>query len=419
VTRTRVAVKRVGERPDAAVAGLFQTFPDITRRMKSSEKIFIKINAVYFHAYLHTSPRLIEAVVKYIRELDPNKDICFMENPMQGMPAQLAFSTIGLDKMAERLRIGCLCLDEEESVEVTIGEGDEAIDIDFPRVLYDNLILDGKNNFYLNMPILKAHCQAKMTAGIKNQLGLLYDHDKLKNHNQGLHQKLVNILAFIKPDFTLVDAVKVLARGPVAPSRFINELLREKDTILGGEDTVAVDAVCAKILGYDPAEVKQVALAAQQGLGVGRLEEIDVVGEMPSCTERVPWELEAHFPSSLSIVVGKGGACYEGCLGHFEQTIELLVNEKGGPEDYADRPLTVVTGKDVEASQLEDLQEPIILLGKCACKDAGAILRERYQRVDVLDTCGQCNNIGAYIAQNLGIDVFDLLAVPGGEDYGV
>ncbi|UCD56183.1 MAG: DUF362 domain-containing protein, partial [Candidatus Hydrogenedentota bacterium] len=219
---------------------------------------------------------------------------------------------------------------------------------------------------------------------------------------------LVDILKFIRPDFTLVDALKVLARGPMPPARFVEELLHEKDVIIGGEDTVAVDAVCAKVLGHEPEAIKHVTLAAQQGLGVAELERIEVDGELPPCEQKVPWELRTHFPESLRIVVGTGGACYEGCLGHAEQVIELLVNEKATPEDFLDMPLTIITGKDFETAQIEDLEEPIILLGECACKELLDTLRNKYLSVDVLNTCGRCDNILAAVARNLGVDVFAL-----------
>ncbi len=408
MSKPKVGVQKVGGAPRAAVSRLLGKFPDICRRLEECEKVFIKINAVYFHPHLHTSLSLIEAVVEYIRNLDSKKPIYLMENCSQGNFTRLCFTTIGLDGIARNLRLYCLYLDEEKSVKVGMGEGETAQTVRFPRILHENLIVGRDKNFYLNMPVLKAHCQTQLTAGIKNQMGLLYDYDKAKNHNHRLHQKLVDILKFIRPDFTLVDALKVLARGPMPPAKYVDELLHEKDVILGGEDTVAVDAVCAKILGHEPEEVKHVALAAQQGLGVAELDEIEVDGEMPACKEKIPWELNRHFPETLRIVVGKGGACYEGCLGHAEQVIQLVVNENGAPEDFVDMPLTIVTGKGFDAGQLEGLEEPIMLLGECACEEVLETLRAKYLSVNVLNTCGRCDNILTLVARNLGVHVFDL-----------
>ncbi len=406
--KPRVSIERVAGSPALAVSRVFENFPEICARLEKCERVFIKVNAVYFHKHLHTSLSLIEAVINHIRHIDSKKRIRVMENCSQGNFTRLCFASIGLDGLARKLGVGCLYLDEQKPVKMILGEGDRAQEIGFPKILYENLIVNRKKNLYINMPVLKAHCQTQMTAGIKNQMGLLYDEDKAKNHNHGLHQKLVDILKLIKPDFTLVDALKVLERGPMPPAKFTEERLHEKDVIVGGEDTVAVDSVCAKILGHEPEVIQHVALAAKQGLGKADLDKIEIDGEIPPCPEPIPWELETHFPDSLRIVVGKGGACYEGCLGHLEQVAELLVNENNSPENFEDLPLTIVTGKGFEPEQLEGLESPIIILGKCANEELLEILRASHLGVESLDTCGHCDNIVATLARNLNINVFDL-----------
>jgi len=49
--------------------------------------------------------------------------------------------------------------------------------------------------------------------------------------------------------------------------------------LIAGKDGVAVDAVCAKIMGFDPLDVKHLRLAKQRGLGVMDMEEITIKGE--------------------------------------------------------------------------------------------------------------------------------------------
>jgi uncharacterized protein (DUF362 family) len=406
--KSLVAVERVGDRPDLAVKEIFGRFPRIEELLRASQKVFIKVNAVYFHPHLHTSLSLIEAVIEYIKRVDSKKRIYLMENCSQGNFTRLCFSAIGLDALAKRLRVFSLYLDEEKSVVVKMGEGKNELEVRFPQILHENLIAQREKNLYLNMPILKAHCQTQMTAGIKNQMGLLYDEDKARHHNHRLHQKLVDILKFIKPDFTVVDALKVAARGPIPAKKYLPELLHEKDVVVAGEDVVAVDAVCARILGHEPSDIKHVSLASAQGLGVADLEQITIEGQLPDCKRKIPWEFVSHLPDNMKIVVGKRGACYEGCLGHLEQVAELLVNERNSPEDFDGLPVTILTGKQFDEDQLNGLTEPIIVLGKCACKELLESIRKRYLQVEPLNTCGRCDNILALLARNLNIDVFAL-----------
>jgi hypothetical protein len=73
--------------------------------------------------------------------------------------------------------------------------------------------------------------------------------------------------------------------------------------------------------------------------------------------------------------------------------LEPAVNKNTTLDTFTDRPLTTVTGRDFEAAQLQVLVAAIILLGKCTCKEAGKILRRKYRRVDLLDTCRRCDDI--------------------------
>jgi len=52
-----------------------------------------------------------------------------------------------------------------------------------------------------------------------------------------------------------------------------------KNYMLASADSVAVDAVSAKMMGFDPMSICCIRIAHERGLGVGRLEEIEIVGE--------------------------------------------------------------------------------------------------------------------------------------------
>ncbi|MFN2283667.1 MAG: DUF362 domain-containing protein, partial [Anaerolineae bacterium] len=53
----------------------------------------------------------------------------------------------------------------------------------------------------------------------------------------------------------------------------------EKNVILASADQVAIDAVAAKMMGFDPLNIKYIRLAHEHGLGVGDLREIELVGD--------------------------------------------------------------------------------------------------------------------------------------------
>jgi hypothetical protein len=53
----------------------------------------------------------------------------------------------------------------------------------------------------------------------------------------------------------------------------------EKNVILASSDQVAVDAVAAKLMGFDPLSIKYIRLAHDRGLGVGDPQDIEILGD--------------------------------------------------------------------------------------------------------------------------------------------
>jgi len=52
-----------------------------------------------------------------------------------------------------------------------------------------------------------------------------------------------------------------------------------KDVMLASADQVAIDAVAARLMGFDPLGIRYLSLAAQRGLGVADTRDIELVGE--------------------------------------------------------------------------------------------------------------------------------------------
>ena len=65
----------------------------------------------------------------------------------------------------------------------------------------------------------------------------------------------------------------------------------EKNVILAGADQVAIDAVSANMMGFDPMSIKFIRLAHEAGLGCGDINNIDIVGADIS---EVNWGFKAN-----------------------------------------------------------------------------------------------------------------------------
>ncbi|RLB85077.1 MAG: hypothetical protein DRH15_03910 [Deltaproteobacteria bacterium] len=126
----------------------------------------------------------------------------------------------------------------------------------------------------ISVPKLKTHDQTEMTCAIKNLKGLLTDKWKRLEHQEGLFESVVDLLSAVKPKLAVVDAIVCQEGvGPVFGKPV------EMDLIVAGKDLVAVDSVCAQIIGYDPTETLITVNAAARGLGVMDPGQIDIIGE--------------------------------------------------------------------------------------------------------------------------------------------
>lgn len=129
----------------------------------------------------------------------------------------------------------------------------------------------------VHLPTVKCHIYTTTTGAMKNAFGGLLNTRRHYTHSW-IHETLVDLLAIQKEIHSGVFAVMdgtVCGNGP-GPRTMIPV---EKDYILASADQVAIDAVSAKMMGFDPLDIKYIRLAHEDGLGVGDVREIEVIGE--------------------------------------------------------------------------------------------------------------------------------------------
>jgi uncharacterized protein (DUF362 family) len=122
----------------------------------------------------------------------------------------------------------------------------------------------------INVPIAKTHGSATLTLGMKNLMGVIQDRNTL--HARGLHQCIADLNSAVKPQLTIVDAIRILtANGPTGGNL---DDVKRLDTIIASADVVAADAYAAGLFNMKPADVKHIKLGAEMGLGTMDLENI-------------------------------------------------------------------------------------------------------------------------------------------------
>lgn len=132
----------------------------------------------------------------------------------------------------------------------------------------------GKN--IVHLPTVKCHIYTTTTGAMKNAFGGLLSQKRHYTHSW-IHRTLVDLLAIQKEIHTGLFAIMdgtTAGNGP-GPRTMIPVV---KDYLLASADQVAIDAVAAKMMGFDPLSLEYISVAHDDGLGVGDPRDIEVVG---------------------------------------------------------------------------------------------------------------------------------------------
>lgn len=115
----------------------------------------------------------------------------------------------------------------------------------------------------INVPIAKHHGLARLTMSIKNWMGVMGG--RRSSIHQKLDQALADLMLVIKPDLTVLDAVRILTNnGPQGGSL---KDVRKTDTVIAGTDQVGVDSYGATLFGLNGRDLGYVSAAEDMGLG--------------------------------------------------------------------------------------------------------------------------------------------------------
>ncbi len=129
----------------------------------------------------------------------------------------------------------------------------------------------------IHLPTMKTHVFTTMTGAMKNAFGGLLDRKRHWTHSV-IHETLVDLLMIQKEVhgglFAVMDG-SVVGDGP-GPRCMV---VKPGGYILASNDMVAIDAVSARMMGFNPMDLKFIRLAHEKGLGVGEMKDIEIVGD--------------------------------------------------------------------------------------------------------------------------------------------
>ncbi len=248
----------------------------LEKMIKPGMRVFVKIN------HLSSSPpekavvtnpgfarQLLKILKEHRAEITVGDDIYSEKSD--------GFIVSGYRQMCEEMDVRLVNLKEIGFKEVDCrGEVLEKVYIS-PLVLESDLVI--------NLPKLKTHSFTIFTGAVKNMFGaiphgLRLNYHRLYSQLEVFSQMLVDIFSCAPPQLTIMDAVIAMeGEGPSAGHP------RKVGLILASRDSVALDAVASKIIGFNPLDIFTTYYAHQRGLGTGKIKEIEILGEKINTVE--------------------------------------------------------------------------------------------------------------------------------------
>src|ERR1035437_2445773 len=242
--------------------------------VSKNDKTIIKINLSWslFYPACSTSPWQLEGVLKTLRN-DGYKDIVGVENQtVVTHPWKGAY----LNKWLPILKKYAAEFQPLTNVKwVSYNPKSEMLAMHeiFEEIIVPETFI-GSN--VIHLPTVKTHGHTTTTGSMKNAFGGLIPKRRHHAHKK-IHQVLVDLLSIQKEIhkgiFAVMDgAICGNGAGPRTMVPYIGNI------ILASDDQVAIDTVAAKIMGFDPLKIDYIRIAHDMGLGIGDIDQIEILG---------------------------------------------------------------------------------------------------------------------------------------------
>ncbi len=274
----------------------------------------LKINISWqtWYPACSTTPWQLEGVIRTLKKLGYN-DLTGIHNDTVVVDTSLGEANNKHRFVTDKYGIPCLYLYEEqfEWAEYRPKKPFLVLDKVYPEGVFIPRALCGKN--IVHLPTVKTHVFTTITGAMKNAFGGLLHRNRHWTHSV-IHETLVDLL-MIQQD--IHPGVFAVMDGTFAGDGPGPRAMRwhEKNILLASSDQVAIDAVSARLQGFDPMSIPFLRIAHEMGLGVGDPRQIEIVGY--DIEQEQPW----HFTQEDTFASRGQKMIYHGPLKPFEKLL--------------------------------------------------------------------------------------------------
>ena len=198
-----------------------------------------------------THPEVVAGIIEYLQE-HGCRNLTIAEGSWVGDRTSEAMEVCGYYELAEKYGVRLIDAQKEGYFEEDCGG---------LKLRLANCVK--AFDFLINVPVVKGHCQTKITCALKNMKGLLPNAEKRHFHAMGLHRPIAHLALGIHQDFIVADHIC----GDLDFEDGGNPVVR--NCIMAAADPVLLDAYVCNLLHYDCSEVPYIGMAEALGAGSG------------------------------------------------------------------------------------------------------------------------------------------------------
>jgi uncharacterized protein (DUF362 family) len=238
----------------------------MSKLVKAGDFVVIKPNIAWSRpadAAATTNPLVVAALVKLCKEAKAGKIL--VVDHIIDRPAESVLGLTGIREQAERCGADVMAAENESDFRTVAVPKGKSLKSD--TCIKDIL----KADVFINVPIAKTHSATRLTLGLKNLMGCIWDRQAW-HQSASLDQCIADYVTAIRPDLTVLDATRILlTNGPKGPGD-----TKDIKKVIAGVDPVAVDAYGATLFGLKPQDVRHIRLASELGAGQMDLKKMKV-----------------------------------------------------------------------------------------------------------------------------------------------
>jgi uncharacterized protein (DUF362 family) len=237
-----LAVARGGDDPEALTRAAVNAIGGIGKFVPQGASVIIKPNYCVNQKYdfaATTNPWVVGALVKMCFEAGAGKVLVY-DFPFGG-PSTVTAATSGIADQVAAARGQMEYVDASKFIPTDLPNGHSLKSARF----YSEVI---NADVMINVPIAKNHSTTGLTLGMKNLMGTIRDRGAIHaDAMDTMHQRIADLAMYIRPELTVVDAVRIMTDGGPQGTSLRN--VKKLDTVIASADIVAADAYATRLFG--------------------------------------------------------------------------------------------------------------------------------------------------------------------------